>query len=465
MDEPGPKYRSGRSLAAKVGAGGLGYLALLYLGVPLQRQADRLHEWWWKGYEWLYEGTRKWPPGAIPRAMVHRLIDLLGHGFMQFFSAAYVTVFAAAVVLGPLGLLGRMVATARVRTGAADPIEPVRRWIAAHPSWFRVLTVVPPALWAVYTEIHGLGDWGGRRDLGSEYVGFVGAYGIVGVFATIALTGLLRSAVRSFVAPVVDESVPQRAEVAKDEITFDAVAVTRETRAAVGAMLALNIGALAVALSSHRVFSDPSVLAGLVAYSAVALGGAALFRHASQVAIGVDGVLVKGTSRTRFFAYRDLDAARVEGGDLLLVRRDRVVLRLQLHGEDASKRDAVLARIREAIDRVKEGRGAVSAQLVSSATSEQLARAAGGGADYRGASLTREQLWALVEGPEIESSARRVAAEALARTSDEADRARLRVAAEHCAAPEVRVALGRLAEGETLEEERRADAVLARRSA
>src|SRR6202041_3264287 len=108
------------------------------------------------------------------------------------------------------------------------------------------------------------------------------------------------------------------------EITFDAVAVTTETRAAVAAMVALNLAALVVAIWSDRAIHDPRVLAGLVGYAAVALGGAALFRHASKVAVGVDGVFVKGTSRTRFYAYRDLDAARVDGGDLELVRRDRV---------------------------------------------------------------------------------------------------------------------------------------------
>ena len=70
-----------------------------------------------------------------------------------------------------------------------------------------------------------------------------------------------------------------------------------------------------------------------------------------------------------------------------------------------------------------------------------------------------------MEGPEIESSARRAAAEALARTSDVVDRARLRVAAEHCAAPEVRVAIGKLAERERLEDDAPADVALARRSA
>ena len=442
MGEPSPERRRRLSIAGRVGAFGGAYLCLLYAGVPLQRQIDRLHDWWWDGYG-------AWPSGGA----VHRVIDLLGHGFMAYFAAAFVSVFVASVIAAPLAFLGRTLARARVRAGSPDPIAPARRWVAARPGWVRGLTVVPPALWSLFGALEGAGPWGQLDQLqGYEKLGVAASFGIVGVLATALLTGVLRAALRALVAPVVDESEPQRAELASDEIGFGAVAITGETRTAVGAMIALDLGALLLALSSPRAFHDPRIVAGLVAYAVVALGGAALFRHASQVAVGVDGVLVKGTSRTRFFAYRDLDAARVDGGDLELVRGDRVVLRLQLHGEDASKRSAVLTRIRDAIDRVKEGRGAVSAQLVASATRDQLVRAAGGAADYRGAALTRDQLWALVEGPEIEEGARCAAAEALARTSGPEEKARLRVAAEHCAAPAVRVAIEKLAE-EALAEE------------
>ena len=97
---------------------------------------------------------------------------------------------------------------------------------------------------------------------------------------------------------------------------------------------------------------------GFVAYLAFVGFGAFAFRRASRVAIGLDGVHIRGTSRAQFFAYRDLDSARTKGSDLELVRRGKVVLRLQLHGEDAARRDAVLARISENIARVREGRGA-----------------------------------------------------------------------------------------------------------
>jgi siroheme synthase (precorrin-2 oxidase/ferrochelatase) len=87
-----------------------------------------------------------------------------------------------------------------------------------------------------------------------------------------------------------------------------------------------------------------------------------------------------------------------------------------------------------------------AAQRVAAASQDDLARAASGGAHYRVATLTRERLWALVEGPEIAALARKAAAEALVQSSDEPERARLRVAAERCAEPEVRIALRAMAE-------------------
>jgi hypothetical protein len=428
------------SLRKKLGFFTGACLCLIYSGpvAPLlQRYVDGLDDWWWQGYG-------GWPSGSA----LHRVVDLIGHGVMAYLPAGFITLFVASLALVPAGFLTRTLARERVRDGNRDPIEPARRWVESHPRSVQALTVVPAALWAVCVELTASGSWGSLSQFqGYDKLGAAASFGIVGVLAATVMTGFVRSGLRAVVAPVLDANQPPREEVAKDEIAFQAVAVTPETRTALGAMIALSAGALTLALSSDRAFRDPKMLAALVAYGAIALGGAALFRRGSRVEIGLDGVLVKGTSRTRFFPYRDLDAARLDGSDLELVRGDDVVLRVQLHGDDAPKRRAVLARIRDAIDRVKEGRGAVSAQLVSSATPEDLVRAAGGAAEYRAAALTREQLWALVEGPEIDGKGRYAAAEALARTSGASgaeERARLRVAAEQCAAPEVRIAIEKL---------------------
>jgi hypothetical protein len=273
--------------------------------------------------------------------------------------------------------------------------------------------------------------------------------------------GAARATVRAFLAPTLDPTQTEtRIEIGPDEIVFDAVAVTREARAAVGGLAALSVAMVVwlAALPIATLFRDPRLFAAVAAYTAIAALAATAFRFASRVAVGVDGVLVKGTSRTRFYAYRGLDGARVANGDIELLRRGSVVVRLQLHGADAVRREAVLARIQENLERVQRGEHAVAAQLVSSSSKDQLARVASGGADYRAASLSREALWALIEGPTVGAEARRAAAEALSRTSDLAERARLRVAAEHCADPQVRVALSALAEGIAVEAEAERDA-------
>ncbi len=372
MGEVPSKSRRRLSLAVKGGVLAGANVALLAAGRPLQSLFERTHAWWWAGYD-------SWPSGGT----AHRVLDLISHGFAAYLAAGFLTVFVASVGLVPLGVLARTLARARVRAGGADPFGRARDWVGSHPGWVRAITAVPAALWALGVGWEASFAW---ADVG-ERLGTWASFGIVGVLAAAGMTALTRAGVRMLVAPVVDDSEPRATEVARGEITFDAVAVTGETRAAVAAMAALSVGAFVLAVSSERAFRDTNILVTLAAYAAIALGGAALFRSGSKVAVGVDGVLVRGTSRTRFFAYRDLDAARVEGSELELVRRDRVVLRLQLHGEDAPKRDAVLARIRGAIDRVKEGLGAASAQLVTAATAAELARAAGGGADYRAAAL------------------------------------------------------------------------------
>jgi hypothetical protein len=269
--------------------------------------------------------------------------------------------------------------------------------------------------------------------------------------AVWAIYALTKKGLRELLAPtMVSGQAPTRFEIGPDEIVFDAVAVTRRTLATVAAFSAVTLGApLYIAtLPILALFHDRSLFYLVLGDVVFAAAGALAFRRASRISVGVDGVHVRGTSRARFFAYRDIDSARVNGSDIELVKRGRVALRLQLHGEDAARRDAVLARITENLARVKEGRGAVAAQLVATSSKDDLARVAHGAADYRMATLTREQLWALVEGPEVEASARKAAAEALvssAAPGDGRERARLRVAADHCAEPNVRVALAELA--------------------
>jgi hypothetical protein len=128
-----------------------------------------------------------------------------------------------------------------------------------------------------------------------------------------------------------------------------------------------------------------------------------------------------------------------------------VALRLQLHGEDATRRDAIVARIHEALARVKDVERDAAANFVTSRSTDKVAESARGGGDYRMPSVSHEALWSLVEGAAVAAPTRTAAAEALVSTGGEEDRDRLRVAAAHCADPRVRLALEQLADDEAAE--------------
>jgi len=283
-------------------------------------------------------------------------------------------------------------------------------------------------------------------------------FGLAALLAGLAQLPFSRGALRSFLAPTLpvrsgDEAPP---EIGADEIRFDAVAVTRETRAAVAALLAVTLGVVAWLLSmpTLALFKDVRVFTVVPLYILVAAGTAVLFRAASRISVGVDGIYVGGTSRARFFAYRDVDEVRVnQGGDIELVRHGRVALRLQLHGEDAARRDAILARIHAALDRLKDVERDAAANFVASRTTDKVARSARGGGDYRMPSVSQEALWALVEGAAVAAPTRTAAAEVLIGAGGAVERDRLRMAAAHCADPGVRVALEELADQDAVDPE------------
>jgi hypothetical protein len=365
--------------------------------------------------------------------------------FSDTLGAALVVTLFFATGLAALGAVVRMLARAGARAGRKDFLDPARAWTSAHTRATRALLLAPLLLPAFLIALpRGLD----QASLAEWFDGLV--HGLPPLVVAIwAMYRMERKGLRELLAPTLDaEGLGTRFQIAPDEISFDAVAVTRRTVALVGAfsalmvLLPLIVAKLPILELFRHGALDLYLFGGYAAFAAV---GAYAFRKASRVAVGVDGIHVHGTARAQFFAYRDLEAVRVNGTDIELVRRGSVVLRLQLHGEDAARRDAILARVTENIVRASEKRGGTAAQIVATASPDALARIAQGAGDYRMATLSREQLWGLVEGPEIDSNARRAAAEALARASGLEDRARLRVAAERCAEPNARVALEEIA--------------------
>jgi hypothetical protein len=363
--------------------------------------------------------------------------------FLIMFGIAFAVTAVVGSFLAVLGALTRTVARARVRAGQTDFLDRPRAWLAAHPNAVRVLALIYPLLFG-FAFFHPSHD--DREHL--QWFGGIARGAIPFLVSSWGVYAMEKKGVRELLAPTMGGSEAKTSfAISPDEIAFDAVAVTRETLAIVAVFTTLiaTLPFIIAKLPILELFRNgEGAMYAFGGYIAFAAAGAYGFRKASRVAVGVDGVHVHGTSRARFFAYREIDEARVTRGDLELVRNGQVVLRLQLHGEDAARRDAVLGRITENIARVREGRGAAAAQLVASSTKDDLARLAHGAGNYRMTTLSREALWALVEGPEIEASARKAAAEALVRASDDAELARLRVAAERCAEPQVRVALEEL---------------------
>jgi hypothetical protein len=361
------------------------------------------------------------------------------------------TLFVASLAL-PLGLVARTLARARVRAGLPDPLDRVRTFIAARPRGAKAMTAAPAALGvllSVASYLRFFRYWPeGKAELmvSSLVPGLI----LPGAIALVAQLALTSRGVRALLGATRDDDETARAEVTADGYDFDAVAVTTETRAAVAAMAALPLvffGILTL-LSKAHLLRGTGDLAVIAVYVATTLAGVALFTRKSRIAVGVDGILIMGSSRERFFGYREVDGARSRGGNLELLRGTRVLLRLQLHGKDAARREALLARIEAAIALAAEGREQPSTSFVASASKAQLTQIAQGGGDYRQAAMSREQLWDLLEGPAIDTATRRAAGEALAMTDDPAERRRLRVVAEQCAEPAVRVRLQALVEDE-----------------
>jgi hypothetical protein len=356
---------------------------------------------------------------------------------------------ALAVSLGtaalPLVFAGRVVARARLRATGTDPLAALRRWALARPRALLALLSAPAVLaWAVSAFATDPFSWSW---LGARSALTVMSVLCLWILPSIASVLVARAGLRRLLLPLVDDADRERASAGAEGFTFSAVAVGWETRAMVGGFTAACAAAVAlVAAAPAHVLFSPVFGAAMLASIAGAAGATFAFQRASRIALGVDGVLVTGTSRTRFLAYRDVDDVDVtRSGDVLLRRHGRVALRLQLHGDDQGKHVAIAERIRQSIAGAAELGGGGAHRLAEAATFAPLARAARGQSDYRAPGATREELWQLVEATATAGPARVAAGEALALEADRADRARLRIAAEHCAEPSTRAALSRIA--------------------
>jgi hypothetical protein len=341
---------------------------------------------------------------------------------------AFFTFLLLSSLVVPGVLILRLVTFGLHRLTGTDPLRAKRLWTRARPWWTRVILGASAFVgsFALFFGVRGTLESLSR--LGDVVVGALAAY------------AALQLGLRMLMGPREEDAIGgDPVEIDPGEISFGAVAVTLETRGAVAFVGLVALVPLVLVLAP---IPDRFLGAAVAGDCGIALASILFFRIASRIAVGIDGVLVRGTSRERFFAYRDLDGARATSHELHLLRRGAVVLRLQMHGARAL-RDAVLSRISERIARARhEGNNA--AMRVAASLPERLARLASSGADYRAPAVSRDTLWRLVDGHGVESAARAAALQVLASSSDAKERVRLRAAVDQCADPKVRAAWGEL---------------------
>ncbi len=387
----------------------------------------------------LNEG--RWSP------LQERLFGLLPHGLYGPIHFAYTATLFGATLITILAVVGRALGARRGSWALAARAMPTLV--------NKVLHWVPGGIWFLFA-----GVWAVRRALPSLLTGHSQAWAYwseIGVaLGALGMTALTRFAIQRAVSAV-HEELPTAEPVDPAETVFSAVAVTWTTRAAVGALAVLPIAFVTAMLQVN--IQQTGLGLAVAAYVATAFGSIALLRRVSRIKVGIDGVYVMGSGPATFTAWSNLDEVRAEGVDIVLRRRGRVILRLQLHGADAARSDALVVRFADAMAAAASARTDAShvhaAHAASAAAhgSDRFLASVHGAGDYRKAAVNREQLWEVVEGPAADPSARVLAAEALADTLNADDRARLRVAAEHCAEPRVRVALEELLDDEESERE------------
>jgi hypothetical protein len=179
-------------------------------------------------------------------------------------------------------------------------------------------------------------------------------------------------------------------------------------------------------------------------------------RISTRVDVGSDGILLRRLGQRRFISYRALEGASVRGRLILLTLRTRERIRLDLMGtfsEQARSSEALAQRIEEARAAFGEDSGTSTAEAWVAPGGRPAAswlrevRALARARDYREARMDAERLWRVVTDPGAPPATRAGAAIALTGNGDADARSRLRVAADTCADPRLRVALGRVAEG------------------
>jgi hypothetical protein len=175
-----------------------------------------------------------------------------------------------------------------------------------------------------------------------------------------------------------------------------------------------------------------------------------------RVVVGTDGIRIRRlSSRWRFVPFSQLRAAETDGRDVVITLENGKVFRFHSpggkgwrplafadRGEEGVK---VVERITEGIARQTHAHSSGSALARGSRTTREWLRALSVSSDqrasFRAPAIPPDELWRVVADPTMATTARAGAAAALQSTLDDEGRTRMRVLADACASPKLRVAL------------------------
>lgn len=176
--------------------------------------------------------------------------------------------------------------------------------------------------------------------------------------------------------------------------------------------------------------------------------------------VGAEGIAIRSAVGTESrLGYPDMDAVVAEGADVRVIRRDgsSFIVGFGLHPEgEHMKRCVVRASMLAAV--IDSARGAYDHAARVGDAGRRAAILARGGRDvrewmqalrtlnetqasFRSATLPDEELWRITEDPTEQEPVRVAAAVALRDRLDEGGRRRLRIVADACVVPRLRVAL------------------------
>lgn len=169
-----------------------------------------------------------------------------------------------------------------------------------------------------------------------------------------------------------------------------------------------------------------------------------------KIAVGDDGILMRWAGRRRFVPFARLREARATSLGLELDLDDEHDLEIRLThraGGASAVRTSILDRIEEALAHHRAGGPAEDEALLTRGDRsldtwmhDMQTLGTHGTASYRNIAIPRERLWAVLENPAADPSARQGAALALRAGLDEDDRERLTTIAQKSASPRVRLA-------------------------